>query len=426
MTDKTARGGKAGKVILAMVIGAFCALLMAGAIEGVSYLYLKMKLGPNISRFKHNFIAPESNPGDGPILTAKRYFSFTRILAYMPNDNVAGLRTNKYGFISNRNDANDEYKDPKPADTIRIIFIGASAASGQGASSNEATIAAVLEKDLAKKIGGERKVEVINAAMGAYTMPMVAMALMNELIPAFWPDMIIILDGGTDALNYDTRAEDYYRQQIDRVSGINNFGKYIQKVQQGDFSLAQLLTMKYKVTPGKIDGYYLTEAIKVFKGKSELTLKPPAPQHELLDIVRGDIKFSIGAFLYYEAAARGVARENGIPLLHVLQPAIVFKKTLSARERDSLSLKEYETREVNSFISVFKTFFHKAGDAFRKIQEKEDPSAVRMADLSSLFENDQDEMFIDDVHYNDPANRRIGEALAPIALEMINKKKAAR
>ncbi|MBI5814218.1 MAG: hypothetical protein HZB29_01255 [Nitrospinae bacterium] len=403
----------------AILLGPALALLALVLLETASYLYLKYRVGMDLSHFAHNFIRPSSEGiDDKPLMSVNRYFSSTRIMALQPNSSAGGLKINKDGFFSNRNDGADSYENPKPYGVFRIILLGGSAAAGQGASSNEATLAAVLERALAGKVPGAKNIEVINAAIGGLSSPLVTMAVMNELIPSFRPDMILLLDGVTDAITCSAHSGNYYREQLNHVLGVGDFDGYIQKMQRGDISFMEFMEMKLGITPGNLDGYYFITALKARQAFKESAKAGPGPEPE------ATAECDISDYLYYSAATRSLLRDNKVRFLHVLQPTLIFKKSLSPREATALAEKEWKEIKITkeSFKAKLYIFFDGASAAFDKIGKEEDSPLVKMADLSRLFEDESGEIFVDYGHYNDIGNRRIGESLASLALEMTNRK----
>ncbi|MCB0362840.1 MAG: hypothetical protein KDD35_08960 [Bdellovibrionales bacterium] len=127
-----------------------------------------------------------------------------------------GLLTDKYGMVSNSRrseDINFNLQETISDPLTYLVVVSGSSSSIWGASSNEKTWPALLEKKLntdrewLRKLG-YRKVVVLNTATFSHTISQEVMRLLNESI--YWrPDMVISFNGPNKA------ALKYYGNPVD-------------------------------------------------------------------------------------------------------------------------------------------------------------------------------------------------------------------
>lgn len=111
------------------------------------------------------------------------------VLSYEPNQDLFSIKINSFGFRG------EEFSLEKETDTFRIFMVGGSTTFGSGATSNEKTIPAQLEK---KFVENGYKVEIINAGVGAADSREEAYKIKYDY-KKYEPDLFIIYDGWNDS-----------------------------------------------------------------------------------------------------------------------------------------------------------------------------------------------------------------------------------
>lgn len=95
--------------------------------------------------------------------------------------------------INSHGTRGSEFQSAKPAGTVRIVSLGDSRTFGWGLSDQE-TYSAVLETLLQKRLGVDRRVEVINAGVNAWSLPQMYAYFRHEGV-TYKPDYVVIGDG---------------------------------------------------------------------------------------------------------------------------------------------------------------------------------------------------------------------------------------
>jgi lysophospholipase L1-like esterase len=110
-----------------------------------------------------------------------------------PNQHGNTFNINSYGFRG------QEVTFEKPENTYRIFMVGGSTTFGSGATSDDTTIPAYLQKQF-NNFNLNSTVEVINAGISGADSASESYHITNYLID-FKPDLFIIYDGWNDAVN---------------------------------------------------------------------------------------------------------------------------------------------------------------------------------------------------------------------------------
>jgi hypothetical protein len=108
-----------------------------------------------------------------------------------PNIHRSTININSLGFRGS------EFSPMKENSTYRIFFVGASTTFGSGATSDDTTIPALLEKKF-DEIGFSPKVEIINAGVSAANSNTENKLILDKIVD-YKPDLLISYDGWTDA-----------------------------------------------------------------------------------------------------------------------------------------------------------------------------------------------------------------------------------
>jgi len=138
------------------------------------------------------------------------------VVVYEPNQDLFSIHINSFGFRGK------EFSFEKDTNTYRIFMVGGSTTFGSGATSDEKTIPAHLQR---KFVEAGYKIEVINAGVGASDSREEAFKIRN-LYKKFEPDLFIIYGGWNDS--FKKLEESELNIEISRFDEINSKKSFLQ------------------------------------------------------------------------------------------------------------------------------------------------------------------------------------------------------
>ncbi len=150
-----------------------CAFLVLVAIEG------------GVRLWQSSATQEENVYGDLSTIVPHPYL----VHASKPNIQTARLHTNAMGFRG------PDFDQQKATGTFRVVVLGGSHVFGWGASNDEATIPAVLERVLRERYP-QRNIEVINAGRRWYNSTQ-ALILYETVLTHLSPDALVFMGGYT-------------------------------------------------------------------------------------------------------------------------------------------------------------------------------------------------------------------------------------
>ncbi len=299
-------------------------------------------------------------------------------VSYRPNivnrlgDYPGDLETDSTGFIHNGSPRNQ-------SDLTGAIFVlGGSTVEGRGSSSNQHTIPAQLESCLNRN--SNKTVKVVNAGFsGDYSYQELKRSM--HIIGTFKPTMIILLDGRNDA----------HYSLVDGVRAFDsNSGIW------GPFEYANFLILGHKQNFFKLtqSSAFVNFLLSIKTTEKKSTISSTSffefPSKEVLN-----------AYTSSHRALRIVGDEMGVSVYTFLQPILIeSKKKKSEKEfffRDSF----LKSRNVSfDYFGGIESFYSQA--------LKKDKNLV---DLSNLFFDTNETLYVDTVHYNDLGNSLIANSI---------------
>ncbi|MBP6392085.1 MAG: SGNH/GDSL hydrolase family protein [Flavobacteriales bacterium] len=290
----------------------------------------------------------------------------------------------------------------KPAGTIRIFFMGGSAAHGISSASPypivhvrmDETVDAHLERILRTSIPGQR-VEVINAAVTGYHVFQHTEYLMSELL-AYDPDMVIFFDGAND--HYINNPD--YRYMTDLR---HQFWKPL-------LQEPSMRSVWFQFA------FWMAKCSGAFRGYVSWWMTMEAQREmERVDLIRWDLgpAASIAAhrtaahdqFLRAIETNLFLLRREGVKAVLCLQPMLVLRDTtlLSSAERAFLR------RDVN-----VQTLYPTVIEELRGVATKWN---VPLVDMNPSFNNPAfkgQQLLIDYCHLNSAGGEVCARTLAPV------------
>lgn len=284
------------------------------------------------------------------------------------------------------------YKDPD----INIIVTGGSTIFGSGSSDNSTTVPSILERIINQHL--DLRTEVVNLAMrGANSFQ--EMLLVNRYLAENSADLVLAISGVNDVGGLSEVVEDRFL----RKSIWNNAVSLVHRAERGDLIFINLV---HKLRYWSYTCDFLYRQIKgdsrpaqtgSVRGSSQPFVAPVK-----FNIRRNapiDFKQQAKITATHFAAANQISTMNTAGFIMILQPSLFTKKNWSKKESYRIgrkwSAETLQTHRQNQ---------DKYYEAFRKT-EKPFP----FIDLSGIFEEPNDTLYVDHVHYNDLAAEKFAE-----------------
>ena len=330
------------------------------------------------------------------IATSGRYAPNTLAVMYSYNHikkgKGLGLFTDNYGFIHNGNPERKLFQK----DFHNIILSGGSTVEGaDSTSSNEATIAANLEKNL-RKI--DKKVNVINAGKSGYNSFDEFLILYN-LLGQYSFQEVIFLNGANDflSLTYSSKKKwNYY----DEIINYNDQFSYLFTKQH------QLRTVYYAQ---RIRGKFINFNEKYFTEDKALSYEPGEPSFNIFQPEYDTYDSnppSLETAKNYISNIRlkiSLCVNFNLKCKFYLQPFLASKDPLHSVEQETLNkipFKDFKSNQIEWFEIV--------ASELKKIPENNN---VRFYDIKDMFRNESKLVYYDFGHYNDFGNKLIADKI---------------
>jgi hypothetical protein len=334
---------------------------------------------------------------------------------YDPGTSAGYLRVNDFGFISNGPNASLHGFPRKAAGEIRIVMLGSSSLAGTLLRSDESqTIPAYVERALNSRAPAGRRFSVLNfGSNGGYSFAELRMFFAQVI--HLEPDLVIALDGWTDALEAAFNAE-----RSGLRHGLANWSEL--SYRQNDL-FNRIATRRDSVP------YVFTYLYLALKQAGLVGREAPdnrEAQYESLPwyrisgsliAERGGLEFilpsNVGAIAAYSAA-------TGPCFIGYLQPIAALARRTNDEEQ--AALEDYHAKMVAagntyfaraSFTPAMARVYASYRDAYRKLEVKYAGSrCTRFADLTALFETTPERVYIDGTHYNERGNALVAARVA--------------
>jgi hypothetical protein len=255
--------------------------------------------------------------------------------------------------------ADHEIALPKPKGVYRIFFTGGSTAFGSGAANEDSTIAAYLERLLAKNLTPKtnKTYEVITAANPAWASTHERVFIENRL-SEMQPDMVISFSGNNDV---------HWGEHGDNVLWFRS--------------------------------YYDELFFRLIKRAYTFVGEQPPP--DVTKIQRQRIAPDVVAsrLLKNVKISSYVLAQTGVQYVFVLQPTLAASaKRLTPREQAFLTNQNY-----------FRDCYTKMDEALRRLQSEN----YYYVNLTGIFDrlDDRQDIFIDSYHFGDKGNDMIAQQI---------------
>lgn len=325
--------------------------------------------------------------------------------------------TDRYGFIHN----GDKARIITP-EKFTIFILGGSTVAGLGASCNDQTISAHLERLLQSRY---KNIEVINAGVAGYFSAKELLRISNEIL-FYDPDIIIDIGGTNDfeheISNYGGRKFTYFISEYDRqlfqtlklTKSIKwSIGNLIYNLTKfTEFTYTRFVLEKgWAFLTGRAGSdsreniiYNVKKIMKVYKSPA----KNITHNERNLEIeMREKILYTTSYIKQANALVSGMGKKY----YYILQPTLLTDtRKLPPMEKEALNIVKSEfSKKMGVDIVRHADYFWKGVD------ENLRNSSINYYNFTNIFP-DKEEVYSDYVHYNDYGNLLIAKKLYQILI----------
>lgn len=247
---------------------------------------------------------------------------------------------------------------PKPPDEFRVFILGGSTVHfGEPAPFSRMLNAKNLKH-------GSRNIKFYNFGITSSVSRQDLVRLLIDL-PSYQPDMILHYGGGNDFTAVDPRINYPHRFVFYEKSLLFDLRSSWQGTLMFLVTRSELLKAVFRIP---IEKFYLHDVDFLFKDKENRPL------------------YQAAAFWQNLSWMQYLARIQGVNYLAILQPMLAYKNHLADKEKDMISSHARELTQSQRQI-------------FRKLAQSPVWN-VAFSDCSEIFNDTQEEIFIDQIHVN--------------------------
>lgn len=325
--------------------------------------------------------------------------------------NAIGVHHNAQGF---REDLDTSQE--KGANAYRIFVMGGSTAYGLQSMSrygqakysvirNSETIDAYLEEYLQLKLGTNKKIEVINAAITSHFSHH-HLIYLNQTILKYHPDMVIFIDGFNDYFNYTKgfdQFRDYgYQERATLYMGEPTVKAWIGYTGWWLFQKSHFVHLAAKtlrpiwigvVTSGR-------ERARIVVDEALENLAENAQSNFLKMVERNGV----------------VLRHEGIVPVFVLQPELVFKQSKVFSELERNIYQELDQQWQVNFVEYKNRAKPMVVDYLSKSAAK---TGATFLDMTDVFAGIEGDAYTDYCHLTPTGNKRLAEEIGRNIMPLI-------
>jgi lysophospholipase L1-like esterase len=366
------------------IFGCLLIIIPLVLMELFSFSYIKLKSGKGTYRER---IKPVDSPYH-PYLGYVQAPNFTFNITKRAISREMHIKTDESGYSIT---PAFSYKDPE----ITIIVTGGSTIFGVGSSDNSTTVPSILERIINQHLN--LRAEVVNMALrGGNSFQ--EMLLVDRYFAEKKADLVLSISGVNDVgFTLLTTVEDRF---LGRHIW-NNAVPLVHRAEEGDLMVINLvhklrswsytfdlLYRQLKNNSRPSQGDLITLA-----ASDDVNLRRDAP----IDI---DQQARITATQF--AAADQISKMNAADFIMILQPSLFTKKNWSPEEAHRIGKRKWSDETLKTYQLSQNRFY----EAFRKTQKP-----FKFIDLSGIFAESNETLFIDHCHYNDLAAEKFAEKI---------------
>ena len=349
--------------------------------ELLSFTYIKLASGKGTYRERIKPVDSPYHPYLGYVHTPNFTFNITKRAI----SNKMSIQTDENGYSIT---PAFSYKDPD----ITIIVTGGSTIFGVGSSDNSTTVPSIIERIINQRL--DLRAEVVNMAMrGANSFQ--EMLLVNRYLAENRADLVLSISGVNDVSSDLTTVEDrFLGKHI-----WNNAVPLVHRAERGDLILINLVHM-LRSGSYTFDLLYrqLKSDSRATQGDS-LVLAGPLEINIRRD-TSVDLKQQAKITATHYAAVDQIGKMNAADFIMILQPSLFNKNNWSAEEANRIKQRKWDDETIKTRQQVQDRYY----EAYRKTEKP-----FQFIDLSGIFAESNDTLYIDHLHYNDLAAEKFAE-----------------
>ena len=353
--------------------------------ELFSFSYIKLKSGKGTYRQR---LKPVDSPYH-PYLGYVHRPNFTFNITKRDISRKMGIKTDANGYSIT---PAFSYKDPD----MTIIVTGGSTIFGVGSSDNSTTVPSILERIINQRLN--LKAEVVNMALrGANSFQ--EMLLVDRYFAENRADLVLAISGVNDASqdpSLITVEDRFLGRQI-----WNNAVSLVHRAEEGDLMVINLVhklrswSYTFDLLYRQLKGDSRTSQgdLMTFAAPVELNLRRDASI---------DTKQQARITATQFAAAAQISKINEADFIMILQPTLFTKKNWTAEETHRIEKRKWSDEALKTYEQSQDQFYQE----FRKTQKP-----FQFIDLSGIFAESNETLYIDHCHYNDLAAEKFAEKI---------------
>jgi hypothetical protein len=377
---------KAGK-IKQVIFWTLLVIMPLAIIELLSYSYIKLVIGKETYRSKLN----DMNHAGGVENPFHPYLGYVHAPNITMEMTKGTSRKMKLSTDENGFSITPAFAFANPDFTI--VTTGGSTIFGVGSSDNSTTVPSILEELIYQRL--KLRAEVVNLALrGAQSFQ--EMLLLDRFFAEYRADLVLTISGRNDAdaaLRDPTVEGAFLKPHV-----WENTVPLVQKAERGEFMVIGL--------QGKLRSRsYTYDLLYRWLGpskKSKSTQKKP--KLNLRREANTDTKQRAKISVTHYAAADQISEINGAAFVMILQPTIFSKNTWTEVEKGRMKRKGQKKG-----FGDWKKYRRNEESFYNALREIEKP--FHFIDLSNIFFESNETLYIDHCHYNDLAAEKLAEKI---------------
>jgi hypothetical protein len=287
---------------------------------------------------------------------------------------------------------------------ITIVVTGGSTIFGIGSTNNSTTVPSILERLINERLN--IRAEVVNLALrGGKTFQ--EMLLVDRFLAENHADLVLAVSGlneSSGAIDDPTVEGSFLGKHV-----WNNAVSIVHRAERGEFMLINL-SSKLRSWSHTYDLLY--RLIDKFKKKEESSSPSGPSKPNLRREAFTTIKQRANIAATHYAATDQISKMNGAKFIMLLQPTPRYKMNLTEEEKSRIARK-YKSKDL---LRTYGQIEHEFYDAFR---EAEKP--FQFVDLSNIFSETKETLYIDYCHYNDLAAEKLAEKILESIQPLLHK-----
>lgn len=361
--------------------------------ELLSFTYLKLKTNKGPYRDSVGQVANPYHPYLGYVHAPNKTFDTSKARIAR----VSRITTDENGYS-----VTPAFSYPNP--DITIVVTGGSTIFGVGSTDNTSTVSSILERLINQRLN--LRAEVLNLAMRGF-QSFQEMVLLDRFFAENRADFVLAISGRNDA---NQAFEDPIVEGAFLKKRIwNNAVSLVHRAERGEFMAINIVS-KLRSWSYTYDLLY-----RQIIPHKKIGSWAQAPKLNLRKETVTDIKQRAKITATHFAATDQISKMNGATFVMILQPTPFNKTNWTAEEnRNITSLKQYKNDDLVS------TYRQKENEFYSALREIEKP--FHFIDLSNIFLESSETLYIDNCHYNDMGAEKFAEKIFESIRPMLHKR----